>query len=1183
MASTYHADIQALYVAYFNRPADYLGLDFWENAMEKAVAAAGSDPAKQAAAKASILGQISAGFAASDEYLDVYGDLPTEEVIGTVYQNLFGHAPDLAGLVFWVNAVRGGHMTIANAVTTIAAGAQGTDKETFENKVAASVAFTNEFDTGEEVLAYNGEEALTAAKAFVAGITDDASLAAAIAPAAIKAAVAVVVDAGTPEPEVITVDLTAGVDVQPGTAGNDVFNAIVSGVAGASTLTALDNITGGAGDNVLNIADVTGGLGIPAGVTITGIQTVNLSSAGAANIDTTTGFTGLTQLNVLQAVTADVTVGAGTAATVISAGAADVVADDSAVVVNAGGAVSVEGGSTQTVTAKGGVDLSGATGAIVVTDTAQGTANSTVTDGTSVTMSTKYTASAATSSKVSIGAASAEPTGAVSLTETVAGVQGTATVAGDIAIIGGKTVTVTSVATQAKATTAGGTGTLTQSAVSVTGTADTTSVTINQTNEVAAVTTVAAVTGKTETASIVFTALLAGESVTVDGLTFTAGAAGTTAAQTAAAFANISAEATHGSSTRGTYSGANNGNFTSGAVSGTGSTTVVYTSTAPNTAPADIVVTDTIAAVLDQTVTTTQGVLAVAAKGTGGIAAGAVTINDAEDTITTVSLNSFASASITSDALTNLTLANAANKAVTVTNTAATSLDLTLNKVTGTSTIGLGAKYATLNVHTTGAASNVDVTATGVTALAIDGSVAVDLAGSTFGAVKTVTVSGAAGATFGSVLNDSDVTSINASASTGNISATIAGATAAYTGSAGSDTVTVSGTSVAKAINLGAGDDSITLASGTTAIAGSINGGAGTDVLAMAAADAVAASANGLFASKVTGFEVLELGASTAAQTVNIDVLGPYNTVSTGGATTAALTLAGFTTGGTLELTASAAGGSYIVTGAGFAAGTADVFNIAVNGVDVAAGSVTANKVETINVASIDADGDGSAHSLTVVGDAVKTINVSGDSDMTLTSANATVTAINASAMTGGLTYTTLTASAQTVTGGAGNDVLTAGAGNIAHTLIGGAGSDVLTANAGMTMMTGGAGADMFVIETASTNVNTYATITDAAAGDMINLLATGVQSFSASKLTLGSTAVFQDYANAAVNGAVTGGIVWFQFGGDTYIVQDAGATDSTSFMNGTDIVVKLTGMVDLSTTTLNTTDGILLIGAPGA
>jgi S-layer protein len=86
----------------------------------------------------------------------------------------------------------------------------------------------------------------------------------------------------------------------------------------------------------------------------------------------------------------------------------------------------------------------------------------------------------------------------------------------------------------------------------------------------------------------------------------------------------------------------------------------------------------------------------------------------------------------------------------------------------------------------------------------------------------------------------------------------------------------------------------------------------------------------------------------------------------------------------------------------------------------------------------------------------------------------------------------------------------------------------------------------------------------------------------------LAATAVFQDYANAVVNAggdsSTNGHIGWFQFGGDTYIVEGLNnAITTPNFANSSatgDIVVKLTGLVDLSHTSLNTTGApTLLIG----
>ena len=106
---TYTAAVQELYVAYFARPADVGGLAFWEDYMNKG-------------GKISV---IAAEFAKSTEYQQTYGGKTPYEVVAAVYANLFNREPDVDGLNFWAQNLMKGVYTVDQAVTTIAAGAQG--------------------------------------------------------------------------------------------------------------------------------------------------------------------------------------------------------------------------------------------------------------------------------------------------------------------------------------------------------------------------------------------------------------------------------------------------------------------------------------------------------------------------------------------------------------------------------------------------------------------------------------------------------------------------------------------------------------------------------------------------------------------------------------------------------------------------------------------------------------------------------------------------------------------------------------------------------------------------------------------------------------------------------------------------------------------------------------------------
>lgn len=275
----YTSAVQQLYVAYFNRPADVAGLAYWEGVVANAN---GSTAA------------VSAAFAASAEYKAAYANMDAYHVVAQVYQNLFGHAPDLPGLNFWGQALLNGQMTVDNVVTQIAAGAQGSDMTAYNNKVAAATAFTAALDTPAEVLAYDGADANAAAKAFVSSVTDDASLAAAIAPAALGATVTGIVDIhnkGT------TFTLTGAQDVIVGTAFNDTINVTNYNPANGSSatnLSAIDSIDGGAGKDTLNL-DLTGGVNQIIGANIKNVEIINLTGA-ASGVDALV-FQGATNIN----------------------------------------------------------------------------------------------------------------------------------------------------------------------------------------------------------------------------------------------------------------------------------------------------------------------------------------------------------------------------------------------------------------------------------------------------------------------------------------------------------------------------------------------------------------------------------------------------------------------------------------------------------------------------------------------------------------------------------------------------------------------------------------------------------------------------------------------------------------------------------------------------------------------
>jgi hypothetical protein len=460
--SQYTATIQQLYVAYFGRPADPIGLQFWE---QKVSDNGGSTTA------------ISNAFAASTEYTSTFAGMGTAQTVNQIYLNLFGRGADTEGLLFWSGKYASGALTISNIVTAIAAGAvAGTsDYIALANKTTAAVNFTAALDTTTEIVNYNAVS-LPLAKTFIASITTDATLAASGTGAALDATVAAVTAAGAPVPVTTNISLTTGIDTGVafvGGAGNDTFNAV--GTTLVNALNSLDNIDGGAGVNTLNVISSLA-TNLPAGaVTVKNIQTMNLTDASTVTLDAT-GFTGLTALNILSSSGADdIKAAATTAVSVV----------DVAV-----GGVTVAGGLSQNVSAVGAVTLSGSVGAIVVTETGAGQLadNIAIDDGTTVSVTTSHN----TSGTITIGSNSA-PTGAVTVATSV----NSASTGGLIDITGGTVITVTETATNAF-----GTNVTAESDVTVHGGATTTTVNITQAAVAAGASAVTGVVGVAGVAAV---------------------------------------------------------------------------------------------------------------------------------------------------------------------------------------------------------------------------------------------------------------------------------------------------------------------------------------------------------------------------------------------------------------------------------------------------------------------------------------------------------------------------------------------------------------------------------------------------------------------------------------------------------------------------------------------------------
>jgi hypothetical protein len=154
--STY-AQIQGIYNALFNRPADPNGIGYFG-----LLTNGGKD--------LTAIGDLTN----TAEYLDRFTGLSREEIIQSLYQSLFGRTGDAAGVKFFADELEAGRQSINSIAINILDGAQGADKDLVDKKIDAANKFTSAIDTQAERDDYNGAtnpSSLTKAADFLSKVT----------------------------------------------------------------------------------------------------------------------------------------------------------------------------------------------------------------------------------------------------------------------------------------------------------------------------------------------------------------------------------------------------------------------------------------------------------------------------------------------------------------------------------------------------------------------------------------------------------------------------------------------------------------------------------------------------------------------------------------------------------------------------------------------------------------------------------------------------------------------------------------------------------------------------------------------------------------------------------------------------------------------------------------------------
>lgn len=574
---------------------------------------------------------------------------------------------------------------------------------------------------------------------------------------------------------------------------------------------------------------------------------------------------------------------------------------------------------------------------------------------------------------------------------------------------------------------------------------------------------------------------------------------------------------------------------------------------------------------------------------TGGDVSAANSIDNgaAVKTLTAVTLDKVdTAASIRGAGIETVTLKGAVatgGRTTTITN-ATVDHSLTIN-VDGTGWTNAATPVEAQSVLADAAAKTITVNATGSkSSLALTGSTAattVNVTGSadlTLAPLASATKLNASAATGKLTLGSLNAATVTVTTGTNNDTATLLATTKATVDTgAGNDTLTLGAALAAgSTVNLGAGNDVL---SGTTAVAASsgtnvtvIDGGEGTDSVSSGVITAgnaaqfknfesisiqASVDASLMTASTITG---LSIDGSTGTSVITGVTQSQGLTVSANnGGTSATLTFTGVT--GTTD--AYAIGFNATTTGTAASPTSIDAKIVSVEGIEaVTVNSGAAAGVVTNAIALKDAN----AKTLTITGS--QALNVTFDTAFGTAAATTGVSSIDGSAASGKL----------------GINLANVGVIDAGITVIGGSADDTITTIAAKTQtLTGGAGKDTFVVA-ASAGIAPVVTITDLTVGDKIDLAGTiaaaGTLGTKADVSAATSLATALDIANGATGTVATTALSWFQYGGNTYVYADVPAAGPVSgTVDATDNIVKITGLIDLSTSTF-TTAAILTVVA---
>ncbi len=173
----YNELVQRIYLAYLGRPADYQGIDFWQNAFSKRNLPPSVGALISAYATDDGVKQVIDSFAAGSESQALYTG-NNAAYINTIYRNIFNREVEPGGLAFWSGFLNRGELTRGQVVLWILNGGENDDAIVKEKKLLASSYFSTVVGSAVKYIsAYDGDASGQMARELLGSITSATKLA----------------------------------------------------------------------------------------------------------------------------------------------------------------------------------------------------------------------------------------------------------------------------------------------------------------------------------------------------------------------------------------------------------------------------------------------------------------------------------------------------------------------------------------------------------------------------------------------------------------------------------------------------------------------------------------------------------------------------------------------------------------------------------------------------------------------------------------------------------------------------------------------------------------------------------------------------------------------------------------------------------------------------------------------